>query len=79
MTNREKYDQVFIKNFSIDATALDSDPEYNKVSGWDSIGHMDMMADIEDAFSIVLDGDDIVNFSSYKKGLEILAKYNVQI
>ena len=75
MTNREKYDQIFIDQFSIDKSSLDSNPEYNKIDTWDSIGHMELIADIEDAFDIVMDGDDIIDFSSYRKGMELLAKY----
>ena len=38
---------------------------------------MSMVAALEDAFSITMETDDIVNFSSYKKGFEILSKYGV--
>ena len=46
---------------------------------WDSVGHMTLMAAIEDAFDIMLDTDDIVDFSSYEKGKEILKKYDVEL
>ena len=65
--------------FSIEASVLASNPEYNKVDAWDSIGHMELIAEIEDTFGIVMDGDDIIDFSSYEKGMELLAKYDIQI
>ena len=46
---------------------------------WDSIGHMGMIAELEDAFNIELDTDDIIDFSSFEKGKEILQKYNVTV
>ena len=78
MTNKQKYDQIFVAKFSIDESSLSGNPEYNKIDEWDSIGHMELIAEIEDTFDIVLDGDDIINFSSYEKGFEILAKYSVE-
>ena len=39
---------------------------------------MTLMGNLEDKFSISLEMDDIVDFSSFKKGLKILKKYNVK-
>ena len=51
--------------------------EYNSIPQWDSIGHMTLVAAIEEKFNITIDTDDIVDFSSFKKGVEILKKYEV--
>ena len=45
---------------------------------WDSIGHMTLIAALEEKFKISIETDDIVDFSSYKKGREILQKYKVE-
>ena len=78
MTNNEKYLNVFIETFSIaaeDAAAL----EYQGIPDWDSVGHMGLIAAIEDTFDIMMDTDDIIDFSSYERGKEILAKnYNIE-
>jgi len=66
MNNREKYDQAFINSFSIDDSALGDSLEYNKIPNWDSIGHMELIAALEDAFDISFEMDDIIDFSSYK-------------
>ena len=79
MTNREKYNSVFIENFFITEDKLGTGLEYNSISEWDSIGHMGMIATLEEAFDITLDTDDIIDFSSYDKGVEILEKYGVTI
>ena len=79
MTNREKYDQVFIDSFSVTADQLNEGLVYQSVQQWDSIGHMGMVAALEEAFDIMLETDDIIDFGSYTKGIEILAKYNVVI
>ena len=78
MDNVEKYDKVFLEAFSIEKKAL-QDLVYNKIEQWDSIGHMTLISDLEDKFKITFETDDVVDFSSYKKGKEILKKYKVDI
>ena len=78
MNNIEKYDNAFIESFSIEKKVL-KDLEYNKIEQWDSIGHMSLISDLEDKFKITFETDDVVDFSSYKKGKEILKKYNINI
>jgi hypothetical protein len=38
-----------------------------------------LIANIEQAFLISMEMDDIINFSSYQKGIEILKNYDVEI
>ena len=79
MSNKDNYDQVFMISFGLDAKQLNDKLEYNSIEAWDSIGHMQMIAELEDIFEIEFEMDDIINFSSYKKGFEILLKYGVEI
>ena len=53
------------------------DLEYQGVDTWDSVGHMVLMASLEEKFDIMLEMDDIIDFSSFEKGKSILAKYDV--
>lgn len=78
MSNLEKYNNVFCENLQISEDQLKG-LEYQGVELWDSVGHMTLMAALEDAFDIMMDTDDIVDFSSYEKGKEILKKYDVEI
>ena len=78
MTNKEKYINAFTEAFSIDEnTAIVS--KYQIEPGWDSIGHMSLISLLEDAFDIMMDTDDIIDFSSFEKGMEIMQKYDVEI
>jgi acyl carrier protein len=79
MSNKEKYNQVFIESFSIDATQLNENFVYQCVPEWDSVGHMGMIAGLESAFDIMMETDDIIDFGSYTKGIELLAKYDIVI
>lgn len=76
MTNLEKYIGAFVESLEISADKLDG-LEYQGISEWDSVGHMSLVAALEDAFDIMMDTDDIIDFSSFEKGKEILAKYGV--
>ena len=72
MSNKEKYNQAFIMSFSIEESVLQSNLEYQQIEEWDSIGHMGLIAEIESIFDINLDFNDIVDLSSYNKGIELL-------
>ena len=43
----------------------------------ESLSILSLVAAIEDTFDIMFDTDDIIGFSSYDKGLEILKKYDI--
>lgn len=77
MSNIEKYKSIIKDSFQYDGDL--EELEYQAIAEWDSVGHMQLMAALEDAFSIELDVDDIIEFSSFKKGISILSKYNVII
>lgn len=78
MSNLEKYNNAFVENLQVSEDQLEG-LKYQGVELWDSVGHMTLMAALEDAFDIMLDTDDIIDFSSYEKGKEILKKYDVEI
>lgn len=77
MTNLEKYNNVFVENLQITEDQLVG-LTYQSVELWDSVGHMSLVAALEDEFDIMIDTDDIIDLSSYEKGKEILAKYGVE-
>tara|TARA_B100000963_G_scaffold361722_1_gene398993 strand:+ start:18911 stop:19150 length:240 start_codon:yes stop_codon:yes gene_type:complete len=77
MSNIEKYKKTFVESLSINSKDLSEDLKYNDIPEWDSIGHMTLISGLEEIFGITIETDDIVDFSSYKKGLEILKKYKV--
>jgi acyl carrier protein len=77
--NAKRYNQAFVKVLSISEDKLTNDLEYNSVPEWDSLGHMSLMAQLESVFGISMETDDIINFSTFGKGKEILKKYNIDL
>ena len=78
MDNLEKYKSAFAEAFSIDENDVNDKLEYESIEEWDSIGHMGLIAELEDAFDISMEMDDIIDFSSFTKGQELLSKYDVK-
>lgn len=78
MTNKEKYIKAFIESFDLNEDQV-AGLEYQAIPAWDSVGHMGLTAAIEDAFDIQFETDDIVEFNSFEKGIELLKKYDVEI
>lgn len=78
MTNLEKYDRLFLTSFKVKPEELPG-LKYQGIPLWDSLGHMDLMSDLEETFGISLGTVDVLDFSSYEKGKEILAKYGVEL
>ena len=74
----EKYDQLFLRAFRVKPEDLPT-LKYRGIPLWDSLGHMDLMGDLEEAFQISLGTADVLDFSSYEKGKEVLAKYGVEL
>lgn len=78
MTNLEKYNLAFINGLIVNEEQLEG-LVYQSIVSWDSVGHMALIAQLEEIFDIMIDTDDIIDLSSYVKGKEILKKYGVQI
>jgi acyl carrier protein len=76
--NIEIYKNAFIESFEITEDLLET-LEYQSIVNWDSVGHMSLMGALEDGFDIMMEMDDIIDFSSFKKGKELLKKYDIII
>lgn len=78
MTNQEKYVQAFVDALEISAEEVPG-LVYGQSASWDSVGHMTLIANLEDRYDIMMEMDDIIDLSSFEKGKEILRKYDVDI
>ena len=78
MSNNEQYKKTFSKALSI-SEDFDEKLKYNEIPEWDSIGHMTFISELEEVFKVNFETDDIVDFSSFLKGKEILKKYGVDL
>jgi len=79
MKNETKVITVFSEALGINQDIVNDNLEYNSIPEWDSVAHMSLIAELEDAFDIMLDTDDIIDMSSVKKVKEILVKYEIEL
>jgi acyl carrier protein len=78
MTDFEKYTQAFTETLGVDAEKAQT-LKYQDITEWDSVGHMSLVAAIEETFDIMMETDDIIDISSFEKGKELLKKYDVEL
>lgn len=79
MTNLEKLNAIFKEVFSVEADKLNDEFDNTNVDGWDSVRQLSLTSSVEDTFDIMLDPEDILEFTSYKKAKAILAKYEIEL
>lgn len=77
MSNTDKLILTFAQTLQIEPTRVTDDLSYNAIAEWDSVGHMSLIAALEEAFGVMLDTDDIIDLSSVAQAKTILAKYDV--
>lgn len=79
MTNLEKFNQAFVEVFGVEETALTADFTKENVDSWDSVHQLNIIAILEESFDIMMDPEDIMELTSYDKGMAIVAKYDVKL
>lgn len=79
MTNLEKLNKIFCEVFSVEASALNSNFDKCNVEGWDSVRQLSLTSSVEDVFDIMLDAEDILEFTSYDNAKAVLAKYDIAL
>ena len=70
---RSAFRQAFDLSPDFDVSGL----SYQGVRQWDSIGHMQLVTEIEERFGVMLEPDGIVDLSSYAEARSILSRYGV--
>lgn len=78
MTNLEKYNKIFRGMFRKTDEEL-PELKYRGIALWDSIGHMDLIGELEETFDIRIDTRDVLDFTSYEKGKEVLGRYGITV
>ena len=77
MTNLEKFNNAFIEVFAVDAAGLNDSFSKETVGAWDSVHQLSIVANIEEYFDVMLEPEDIMSFTSYQAGREILKGYDI--
>ena len=76
-SSMDKLKTAFINVLGMSPAADFDSMAYGQTLGWDSVAHMALISEIETAFDIMLDTDDVIGMSSFLKAKEILARNGV--
>lgn len=79
MSNLEIYDEIFCEILNADPAELNESFTFADVAKWDSVAHLSLIGELEDAFDVFFEVDDILHYGSYENGKEILRRYGVDI
>lgn len=79
MSNLDLLKKAFCEGLGIEVDQVDWDTlAYRSIEEWDSVAHMQVVAEIEDAFDIMLETDDVIGMSTFPVTVEIVTKYGVE-
>ena len=73
----KKYNQVFCESLGVTEDVLNDTFTFKDVDVWDSVAHLSLISNLEDAFDVIFDAEDILHYGSYLNGIEILKRYGV--
>lgn len=78
MSNLEKYNKIFCEVMQVEEEKLPT-LKFRDCENWDSVGFMTLLSFIEETFGITLEPEDMMDFTSYEKGKDILTNiYGIQ-
>ena len=72
------YQKAFVEAFEIEPQEAENFV-YKETEKWDSIGHMMLIAALEEAFSIEFEPEEMLELDSYGKGIELLRKKGIAL
>jgi len=67
-----KVQEAFKASFDIDPQSVTIETKAEDISGWDSVGHLSLAANLEEAFGIRLDVDDLMEMENVRQIVRII-------
>jgi len=68
-----KVQQVFATSFEIDPTLVTIDTSPNDIPGWDSVGHLSLVSNLEQTLGISLDVDELIEMENVREIVRIVS------
>ncbi|HEX4168049.1 MAG TPA: acyl carrier protein [Bryobacteraceae bacterium] len=78
-TGVARLQDAFVQSLGIPADSNFDSLAYGSTQGWDSTAHMNLVAEIETTFDIMMSSEDVIDLSSFHKAKEIVAKHGVAL
>ncbi|OQP56648.1 acyl carrier protein [Niastella populi] len=77
MHTQQNLQEVIAKAFGIAPTDITDELEYQGIPEWDSVSHLVLVTELETAYGITIEMEDVLTMGSVAKVKELLKKYNV--
>jgi acyl carrier protein len=77
MAKLETLQRSFVSALSLPPETDVPNVRYGETAGWDSVAHMSLVAEIEQAFDVMLSTEQVIDMSSFTKAREILASHGI--
>ncbi|PFG48069.1 acyl carrier protein [Amycolatopsis sulphurea] len=65
---------VFVDALDLDGEVDVENLKYREIEAWDSVGHMALVAAIEDEFDVEFDTDQVIDMSSFKVAVDMVTE-----
>lgn len=72
MALQDKLKDVFTEALQLDDDVDVASLKYRDIEAWDSVGHMALVAAIEDEFDVQLETEQVIDMSSFKVAVDML-------
>lgn len=79
MTNLEKFNKVMFDVFRLNPEDIKEEYGPDEIDNWDSLGHFDLIAALEEKFDISLPVDDVSRMYTIRDIKNVLKKYGVEV
>lgn len=79
MTDLEKFNKVMFDVFRLNSEDIKEEYGPDEIENWDSLGHFDLIAALEEKFDISLPIDDVSRMYTIRDIKSVLKKYGVEV
>jgi acyl carrier protein len=77
MSLNDRLRAVFVDALELPGDVDVENLKYRDIPQWDSLGHMTLVAAIEDEFAVQLETEQVIDLSSFKVALDMLRSLGV--
>jgi acyl carrier protein len=67
-----KLREVFVEALDLEADVDVENLKYRDIEAWDSVGHMALIAALEDEFDVQFDTDQVIDMSSFQGAADMI-------
>ncbi|WPE19144.1 acyl carrier protein [Shinella zoogloeoides] len=76
MNTQSRVLKTFIRAFDLEEPVETSELAYLEYPEWTSVGHMTLVAALEEEFDAMLETREILSMSNFDKAVEIMSRYD---